>query len=262
MVKAHSKRVQTIYDLVAENYASGASFFRTVARQLILSLPVTGGRVLDVGCGRGAVADQLAGRADLEVYATDLSLQMLRANQAAAGGVWTQRQANAVGEALPFADGVFDAVLCSQALPFFSDPAEGLREFVRVARSGGSVAVSTNGRPDARLGWYLTLLRDIPQGPPLVTHPLAGTKALRAAFESTGLGGVTVARKRIRTLFSTPDDFWSFCLSTGLRASLDQLGDAQLSSFRRRVEAGFPALREGDDHCVYYDVYIATGTAP
>jgi ubiquinone/menaquinone biosynthesis C-methylase UbiE len=46
------------------------------------------------------------------------------------------------GQALGFADGCFDAVLCGLALMHFPDPARGLAEFRRVLRVGGRVAVS------------------------------------------------------------------------------------------------------------------------
>src|SRR5262249_1893384 len=42
--------------------------------------------------------------------------------------------ATADGQALPFRDGSFDAVICQLGLQFFPDPAHGLKEFRRVLR--------------------------------------------------------------------------------------------------------------------------------
>lgn len=43
-------------------------------------------------------------------------------------------------EALPFADGSFDAVLSQLVVNLLSDPEAGVREMARVSRSGGVVA--------------------------------------------------------------------------------------------------------------------------
>src|SRR5215472_16400818 len=48
---------------------------------------------------------------------------------------------NADGQALPFKDGAFDAVICQLGLQFFPNNAAGLSEFRRVVRVGGTVAV-------------------------------------------------------------------------------------------------------------------------
>merc|ERR1712050_81306 len=47
------------------------------------------------------------------------------------------RTAHGVGEALPLADGCADAVVCTLTLCSVPDPAQTLREVVRVLRPGG-----------------------------------------------------------------------------------------------------------------------------
>ena len=60
---------------------------------------------------------------------------------------------NADGQALPFKDGAFDAVVCQLGLQFFPNPAAGLSEFRRVVRGGGMVAVCVNSTPDQSPMW-------------------------------------------------------------------------------------------------------------
>src|SRR5262249_8700695 len=55
------------------------------------------------------------------------------------------------GQALPFGDSCFDAVICQLGLMFFTDPARGLSEFYRVLRKGGRVAVSVSTTPERSL---------------------------------------------------------------------------------------------------------------
>ena len=101
-----------------------------------------GDAVLDVGSGPGTITVGLARRAGRAV-GLDMAAEMVEAarTHAAAEGV-----ANAtfeVGSAyeLPFADGSFDVVHAHQVLQHLSDPVRALREFRRVLRPGGLVAV-------------------------------------------------------------------------------------------------------------------------
>ena len=52
------------------------------------------------------------------------------------------------GQALPFADCSFDAVICQLGLQFFPNPGLGLMEFRRVLRDGGRVAICVASTPD------------------------------------------------------------------------------------------------------------------
>lgn len=97
-----------------------------------------GQRVLDVGCGPGALTSVLVARVGADhVSAVDPSEPFVEAVRARHPGVDVRR---ATAEALPFPDASFDAALAQLVVHFMTDPLAGLREMARVTRSGGVVA--------------------------------------------------------------------------------------------------------------------------
>lgn len=111
-----------------------------------------GERLLDVGCGRGAVASLLSDRFD-EVHGVDTDEDALV--KAAERGVAVAR-VDLDREPLPFEDGYFDAVVTLDVIEHVLDPACFARELARVLRPGGTVYVAT---PNVRfLGYLRTLL--------------------------------------------------------------------------------------------------------
>jgi SAM-dependent methyltransferase len=95
-----------------------------------------GSRVVDVGCGPGALTRELLARG-AEVAAADPSAPFVAAARQRHPEA-DVRQAPAEG--LPFADGSFDAALAQLSVHFMADPVAGLREMRRVTRAGGRVA--------------------------------------------------------------------------------------------------------------------------
>lgn len=105
-----------------------------------------GGRLVDVGCGRGTSALALAAERHLSVWGTDVEPAAVRGARTRARlhpSVWN-RATFVTGDAhrLPFTDQLADAVLCECALSTFADPAVALAEMRRVLRPGGRVAIS------------------------------------------------------------------------------------------------------------------------
>src|SRR3954451_18702885 len=97
-----------------------------------------GDRVLDVGCGPGALTAELAARLGPDaVVAVDPSEPFVAAARERNPGVDVRR---ASAEELPFADGAFDAALAQLVVHFMKDPVAGLREMARVTKPGGVVA--------------------------------------------------------------------------------------------------------------------------
>ena len=95
-------------------------------------------RVLDVGCGPGALTARLVARLGAgQVAAVDPSEPFVAAARTRLPGVDVRV---ATAESLPFDDDAFDAVLAQLVVHFMADPVAGLAEMARVARPGGTVA--------------------------------------------------------------------------------------------------------------------------
>jgi SAM-dependent methyltransferase len=98
----------------------------------------SGQRVLDVGCGPGALTAELVARVGASaVAAVDPSESFAAAARERNQGA-DVRVASA--EKLPFADRTFDATLAQLVVHFMPDPIGGLAEMARVTRPDGVVA--------------------------------------------------------------------------------------------------------------------------
>jgi ubiquinone/menaquinone biosynthesis C-methylase UbiE len=96
-------------------------------------------RVLDVGCGPGALTGELVRRLGAaNVAAVDPTEQFVAATHGRFPSVQVVR---AGAEELPFADATFDASLAQLVVAFMKDAAAGAREMARVTKEGGVVAM-------------------------------------------------------------------------------------------------------------------------
>jgi SAM-dependent methyltransferase len=96
-----------------------------------------GQRVIDVGCGTGALTMELVRRVGADrVAGVDPSDSLLAAARARLPGV-DLRLAGA--EQLPYDANTFDAALAQLVVHFMADPVAGVAEMARVTRTGGVV---------------------------------------------------------------------------------------------------------------------------
>src|SRR6476659_10148932 len=148
----------------------------------------TGGHVLDVGCGPGALTRELVDRLGPDaVSAVDPSESFVAAAAKRLPGVDVQ---HAAAEHLPFDDGQFDAALAQLVVHFMSDPVAGLHEMGRVTRPGGTVAacVWDHGGDRGPLTTFWRAARDLdPSAPDESGLAGVGEGQLAGLFAQAGL---------------------------------------------------------------------------
>jgi SAM-dependent methyltransferase len=120
--------------------------------------PGPGARVLDVGCGEGRHAVAAASDAG-EVVGVDVDPDRLVTaredyNTYADGTPGTFLCGDALS--LPFVDGAFDIVVCSEVLEHLPDHEAAITELRRVCRPGGALAVSVPRYGPERVCWLLS----------------------------------------------------------------------------------------------------------
>jgi ubiquinone/menaquinone biosynthesis C-methylase UbiE len=176
------QRQQAVWS--AGDYAQIGVTLQVVGESLCEALDLrAGSRVLDVAAGNGN-ATLAAARRFAQVTSTDYVGALLQRGQERAAAERlpvTFREADA--EALPFADGSFDAVLSTFGVMFTPDQQKAASELIRVLRKGGKVGLA-NWTPGGFIGQLLKIVSAYVPPPPGGKPPtLWGTEAhLRQLF--------------------------------------------------------------------------------
>jgi ubiquinone/menaquinone biosynthesis C-methylase UbiE len=164
---------------------------------LDLSRILPGQRILDIAAGAGEPAVSAAERVGPGGYvlATDISEGIVElALQVARERGLKQVETRVMdGENLDLPDASFDAVLCRLGLMYLPHPVTALREWRRVLKAGGRVAVVVFSTPD-RNGWGAvpaSIIRRRAQLPPPVPgqpgpFSLGGPGMLEGIFRQAG----------------------------------------------------------------------------
>ncbi len=207
-----------------------------------------GQRVLDVGCGTGALTAELVDRLGArQVSAADPSDGFARACAERFPGADVQR---ASAERLPWASNAFDAVLSQLVVSFMSDADAGLREMRRVARGGGVIASCTwdyGGEMQMlRTFWDAALSLDpaVPDEARVLGY--ADPDSLRQLWLRTGLGDVDATELLVAVDYTDYEDFWQpFLTGTGpAGAYCVSLEDSHRGALREEVFQRLGAPRE------------------
>jgi SAM-dependent methyltransferase len=122
-----------------------------------------GDRVLDVGCGEGRHSFEAYRRGaslvvplDLDVTGLGVAKNTLWLMNGAGEGAGRFLAVRGDAGSIPFADGFFDCVICSETLEHIRADRAVMRELVRVVRPGGRIGISVPSYGPERICWALS----------------------------------------------------------------------------------------------------------
>jgi SAM-dependent methyltransferase len=223
-------------------FVAADAYDRFMGRYSVLLAPgfadfagvAAGQRVLDVGCGPGALTTELVERLGPDaVAAVDPSEPFVAAARERHPGVDVQR---APAEELPFEDDAFGAALAQLVVHFMADPVAGIREMARVTHPGGAVAacVWDHGGGQGPLSLFWEAARELDPGTAGESQ-LAGAREghLAQLFQAAGLDEIEEGVLSVELEHPSFEEWWEpYTLGVGpvgvYTAGLDAKRKAEL----------------------------------
>jgi SAM-dependent methyltransferase len=242
-----------------ELFAASAAYERFMGRwsrrvaPLLARFASVGGQdsVLDVGSGTGALAFAIAETSpSVRVTGVDPSPAYVRSAQARTPDDRAGFVSFTVGDAqaLQFPDASFDKTLSLLVMNFIPDPAQALREMIRVTRPGGVVSAAVwdygDGMEMLRVFWDEAVALDPTIAPRDERNmPLCRRGDLAAVWRANGLEQIEEQAIVIELAFDSFDDYWAPFLggqgpAGAYAASLSETARAALASRLRRRLVG------------------------
>jgi ubiquinone/menaquinone biosynthesis C-methylase UbiE len=167
-----------------------------------------GQRVVDVGCGPGALTAELVARLGPDsVAAVDPSEPFVAAVRARYPGVDAHV---APAEKLPFADRSFDAALAQLVVHFMREPVAGIGEMARVTKRGGAVVacVWDTARRSPITPFWRAVQQTDPTPDAELGRPGVREGHLAELFHAAGLRDVTSTTVSASLRHDTFESWW------------------------------------------------------
>ena len=269
----NKQQVQQLFDSLAAVYDSPATRFFPFCADRLLSYvkPRPGTKVLDVATGTGAVAIPFAqaigpgGR----VTAVDLSAEMLNRAEA---NIRKMALANVDlhdmdVERLDFRGNYFHYVVCSYGLFFLPDMPRALREWVRVLRPGGKLAITSFEETafQPMLDDFVERLQaygvTLPEGA-YVFRRISSLGHCRTLLQDAGLVEVSAQTEQIGYHLKDETDWWELVSSTAMRALFEQLPEDRKPAFQKEHLSHVAELKTEKGLWLDVQTHFASGIKP
>ncbi len=246
--------VAGIFDRAAATYeAVEVEFFSVFGRQLVEDLAIAPGeRVLDVGCGRGAVLFPAAERVGPtgSVTGIDLAPGMVERAGADARARGLANVSVEVMDAqepqLPAAS--YDVVASSLVIFFLPDPVAALRSWRELLVENGRLGFTTFAGDDEAWSWVTDVFEDFV--PPTLRrasqsedNPFASTENVERLVCDAGLRDATSTVRVHETTFRNPEQWHAWSWSHGQRAWWEHVPEDRRDEVKQRASAHLDALR-------------------
>ena len=227
---------------------------RLLAREFLKWLDFPAGmKWIDVCCGSGVVTEAIVElSAPASVAGVDASAEQIRfacEHRAYPNVSFETGDATA----LRFPDSGFDVAVCGLGLNYIPNPALALKEFLRITRPGGTVAVYVwdyaQGARFLREFWDVAIAIDSEAASfdQAQRFPMCTQEGLRSLFEQAELEDSAVHALDVVTRFTDFDDYWEPLL-TGQGSAPNYLAtrDEQMRmGIRERLSKSLPANAQG-----------------
>jgi SAM-dependent methyltransferase len=263
---------RALFDRIALGYdRTGVAFFEPIGRRLVELAGIgVGERVLDIGCGRGAVVFPAAAAVGPTGHVTgfDLAPAMvaLLAEEVAARGLATVDVCVGGAEDPPIRSSSFDHALASLVLPFVPDVPRAIAAAFDVLVPGGRLGFTTFAGGDARWEPLEELLVGAAgtEGPE--DHDgeeggaLASADAIHEIVTAAGFVDVRMREEPFRVVFETSQRWLAWFRSTSGMALLEAIPRERRDDAVERALAFVDTLRD-DDGGIGMEVVVRTSLA-
>jgi ubiquinone/menaquinone biosynthesis C-methylase UbiE len=271
----HKGRVAATYNLASAGYDQEAvRFFPLCAHRLVELIDLhPGQRVLDVATGTGAAAIAAARRVGPSghVVGVDIATDMLKQahKKIEAAHLTNIELLEGDAEHLSFAEQSFNAVICAFGIFFLPEMLAGPREWKRVVREAGVVAISAFGettfQPFSDL--FEARIRTYGVSFPVPRHPfswqrLTSLEQCRRLLQDAGLEQIEGRSEQLGYYLRAAEEWWQIVWNSGFRGPVSQLSPEQLEHFKREhlAEVGQLVTEQG----IWLDItaFFAWGYKP
>lgn len=250
--------VVSLFDRASGSYDRvGVEFFGVFGRRLVERAAVhIGEKVLDVGCGRGAVlfpAAEAAGPTG-RIIGIDLAPGMVAGTAEESVNRGLAQIEVRIGDAEWPAgeEAPYDLICAGFVLFFLPDLPAALGRYTSILRTGGRLAFSWFGDDDAR--WnevYEAAWSHLPEERQQPDYragesPWRSVASVEAALMDAGYVNVTTVEEDHLVVFGDADQWYAWTWSHGMRYRWEAMSESQRTAARSDAEAAMDGVRRAD----------------